>query len=87
MVEHDTDITDKITGYEHRKGLHLGRDLDSKISIVIEPRRPWPNAQERAWVFRDQLKTIQGQKLRDRFVQMILDADSEAARILLRSIS
>lgn len=49
-------------------------------------KRAYPNAQERAWVFKDQLQTIQGQKLRARFVQMILDADPEAAKILLEEM-
>ena len=34
-------------------------------------RRPWPAAQERAWVYREQLEAIVNERLRARFLEMV----------------
>jgi len=46
-------------------------------------RRPWPNAQERAWIYREQLESIKGDRLRACFLEMITEQDP-AARKLMR---
>ena len=48
---------------------------------------PWPNAQERAWIYREQLAGIRGRLLRDRFLEAIRAADPAAYEILRRRLT
>ena len=43
---------------------------------------PWPNAQERAWIYREQLESIKNEGLRARFLEMIADVDPAAKRLM-----
>jgi len=46
------------------------------------PRRPWPNAQERAWVYREQLAEIRRRALRERFLETIMLVDPAAYELI-----
>jgi len=48
---------------------------------------PWPNAQERAWIYRAQLDEIRGRLLRDRFLEAVRAADPAAYALLRRPLT
>lgn len=58
----------------------LSSHLDRKVEDG--PCRAWPNARERAWVYREQLAELKSHALRERFLKVIRLTDPAAHELL-----
>ncbi len=58
------------------------RQAGQRPEVEGPPRRHWPSAQERAWVYGEQLAEVKNERLRAEFLEMISDLDPAARKLM-----